>query len=236
MGEWSNTCYVQLSDKMRVAEAVSRIISLDGFVPTQVPPQRESGLFAKWPGEEAHEPVWEVAVFSGSPGWSFLATAPTELLCAARGGEPRPRLAELCMRLGVDAFQVNLYDGSGLTVLECARTGEFHVSGFMMESDDPMRFHGFKVQQLESGVYLLDLPSELCAAFEGYDSLGTIQEVANFLGGENAGFARTEDGVPGIPASEYPILRADPDSFEWPEITYPADTLMVAFTQTSGTS
>ncbi|MDY7227610.1 hypothetical protein SYV04_14450 [Hyalangium sp. s54d21] len=70
---------------------------------------------------------WGVAGFQGAPGWTVLRTAPFELLMQ---GNP-PLLARLAARLGVPAFQYNIYDSTSDFLLEVDGGGRVERSGFV---------------------------------------------------------------------------------------------------------
>jgi hypothetical protein len=86
-------------------------------------------------GTAETSPRWGIAGFAGAPGWTVLQTAPLELLC-----DPVGRLGALARRLGRAAFQLNVYDGDSVLLLEYGPDGRRETSGF--SSADPTRGHG----------------------------------------------------------------------------------------------
>lgn len=70
---------------------------------------------------------WGLAGFHGAPGWTVLRTAPFELLMQ---GTP-PLLARLSSRLGVPAFQYNIYDTTSEFLMEVDAGGRVELSGFV---------------------------------------------------------------------------------------------------------
>jgi hypothetical protein len=101
---------------------------------------------------------WGLAGFHGAPGWTVLRTAPFELLMQ---GTP-PLLARLSSRLGVPAFQYNIYDSTPEFLMEVDAGGHVERSGFVGQeitrywnSEPPM-------DRLETRFRIID-PSEVAA-------------------------------------------------------------------------
>nr|WP_164933292.1 hypothetical protein [Corallococcus coralloides] len=72
-------------------------------------------------------PRWGLAGFHGAPGWTVVRTAPFELLMQ---GTP-PLLTRLSSRLGVPAFQYNIYDSTPEFLMEAGADGRVELSGFV---------------------------------------------------------------------------------------------------------
>ncbi len=136
MGTWLNVAFIQTEDTQQVAEELSRLLREGGRLPI-APKPRTPALYDPMQyglGEEV--PLWGVAGFQGAPGWTVLRTAPFELLMQ---GNP-PLLARLATRLGVPAFQYNIYDSSSDFLLEVDARGRLERSGFV--SVDVTRYWG----------------------------------------------------------------------------------------------
>ncbi|NOK08094.1 hypothetical protein [Corallococcus exercitus] len=119
--------FIQCTDLARVERELSRLLVEAGrrlTTPGPRTPERydrmQYGL-----GEEVRR--WGLAGFHGAPGWTVLRTAPFELLMQ---GTP-PLLARLASRLGVPAFQYNIYDTSSEFLMEVDAGGRVELSGYV---------------------------------------------------------------------------------------------------------
>ncbi|NOK32483.1 hypothetical protein HMI49_04645 [Corallococcus exercitus] len=127
MGTWLNVAFIQCADLARVERELSRLLV-------------EAGRRLTTPGPRTPEPYdrmqyglgdevrrWGLAGFHGAPGWTVLRTAPFELLMQ---GTP-PLLARLASRLGVPAFQYNIYDSTPEFLMEVDAGGRVELSGYV---------------------------------------------------------------------------------------------------------
>ncbi|RKG94587.1 hypothetical protein D7V97_38600 [Corallococcus sp. CA053C] len=134
MGTWLNVAFIQSADIARVERELSRLLVEAGrrlTTPRPRTPER-SDRMQYGLGDEVQR--WGLAGFHGAPGWTVLRTAPFELLMQ---GTP-PLLARLSSRLGVPAFQYNIYDSTPAFLMEVDAAGRVELSGFV--GSDVMRY------------------------------------------------------------------------------------------------
>lgn len=89
--------------------ALTRIFEQEGCRRIPKPPQTmpSEGL--------RHNPwlllcdLWIVGLFIGTSEWTFVKTQPNELLCRRAIGANRPRLSELAIQIGHNAFHLGTY-------------------------------------------------------------------------------------------------------------------------------
>jgi hypothetical protein len=127
MGTWLNLALIQSADTKQVEQELSRLLTEGGRRLT-IPEPRTPELYDRMQyglGDEVQR--WGVAGFPGAPGWTVLRSAPFELLMQ---GTP-PLLARLAARLGVPAFQYNLYDSTSGFLMEVDADGRVELSGFV---------------------------------------------------------------------------------------------------------
>lgn len=186
MGYWENTTYVQHGSALEVAKALTSLLGKEQMEPIEVPPRSvKRGVREPMQYDDAlHNDLWGIAVFPGAPSWTVLKTAPLELLAERRVGADRMRLAELCAGLSASAIQVNVYDGTGIVLVEVSREGEALLSGFGEPSDD-LAWHS---EQLDPGA--LEPQFRIHPLGELVSGSPRAEEVAaglsGRLGGENA--------------------------------------------------
>lgn len=191
MGQWSNTAFVRTDDAQRVVEALVASFEAEGYVAIDPPGERSPDAYDVMQyGDALASSVWGVAVVAGAPGWVALKTAPFELLCEKPPGSERPRLADVCQRLGAPGFQYNLYDGIGLLVVEANAAGAYAISGLNTQASDPLEAYGKRIPEArwEAGLYLIDAPQEVVEAF-GASSTDTAWRIAQALGGAHPNIA-----------------------------------------------
>ncbi|WP_121760417.1 hypothetical protein [Corallococcus sp. AB038B] len=127
MGTWLNVAFIQSADTARVERELSRLLVEEGrrlTTPKPRTPERYDRMQYGLGGEVRR---WGLAGFQGAPGWTVLRTAPFELLMQ---GTP-PLLARLSSRLGVPAFQYNIYDSTPEFLMEVDADGRVELSGFV---------------------------------------------------------------------------------------------------------
>jgi hypothetical protein len=127
MGTWLNVAFIQSADTSQVEKELLRLLTESGRRLTTPEPRTPEpyDLMQYGLGDEVQR--WGVAGFQGAPGWTVLRTAPFELLMQ---GKP-PLLARLAARLGVPAFQYNIYDTTSEFLLEVDASGHVERSGFV---------------------------------------------------------------------------------------------------------
>ncbi|MDF5726041.1 MAG: hypothetical protein PUP91_37470 [Rhizonema sp. PD37] len=121
------TC-IQSNNLDSIELALTRIFDLEGCRRISQPPQPLSN-------EELHHTpwlllrdLWIVGLFVGAPGWTIVKTEPNELLCRRARGASCPRLSELAMQIGCNAFHLGAYDHFGI-LLEADALGHTLISG-----------------------------------------------------------------------------------------------------------
>jgi len=127
MGTWLNVAFIQCADIAQVERELSRLL-VEGGRRLTTPKPRTPELYDRMQyglGDEVQR--WGLAGFHGAPGWTVLRTAPFELLMQ---GTP-PLLARLSSRLGVPAFQYNIYDTTPEFLMEVDAGGRVELSGFV---------------------------------------------------------------------------------------------------------
>jgi hypothetical protein len=163
MGNWENTTYVQHDDAQGVADALVELFSAEGMRRVPRPAPRKPARFdpMQYAGALVNN-LWGVALFTGSPGWTVIKTAPLEMLGERAPGAARMRLADLVKRLGSAACQVNLYDSSSLLLVEVDREGRCELSGYCVRSGnpDPLRFNGEEIAEDRVDIRFERLPMQ----------------------------------------------------------------------------
>lgn len=115
--------------------------------------------------------LWVVGLFVGACGWTVVKTSPAELLCYRAKGATRPRLSELVMQAGSEAFYLGVYEtmrGEQLEaiLLEVDTTGQTFISGLVNpDHSEPGKFGDEQINEqtnfLEFGrFFLLDVPED----------------------------------------------------------------------------
>jgi hypothetical protein len=143
MAAWGSTAYVYWSRRSELVAALEDLFLAEGYIRIDRPAERvpEPGDRMRH-GPALENRIWAAAVLPGRDGWSVLKTAPLELLCEASSLDGQPRLAGLASILRCPAFQYNLYEGAGETLLEADPAGEVRRSGIWRRAGgsgpDPM--------------------------------------------------------------------------------------------------
>lgn len=158
MGTWLNVAFIQCADIARVERELSRLLVEVGRRLTS-PKPRTPELYDRMQyglGDEVQR--WGLAGFHGAPGWTVLRTAPFELLMQ---GTP-PLLARLSSRLGVPAFQYNIYDSTPEFLMEVDAGGRVELSGFV--GQDVTRYWNSELpmERVNTRFRIID-PSEVSA-------------------------------------------------------------------------
>jgi hypothetical protein len=148
MGYWENTTYIHHGDVDAVARAIGAVLAAEGMLPVAAPAPRARQLFEPMQYDAALDnDLWALALFPGADGWCVAKTAPLEWLAQRPAGAPRMRLTQACLALGASAFQVNVYDGTGVVLVEVSADGDERMSGFNGQCPDPMHWNGFEVTE-----------------------------------------------------------------------------------------
>lgn len=195
MGYWVNTTYINHPDSNAVRDALKELFLEEKMHFTKAPAQRKRKVVEPMQYEPAlRNDLWGVAVFPGAPSWTIIQTAPVELLAETSPKTSRMRLIDLCTRLGVPAFQLNVYDGSDSVLFEVLGDGTTAVSGDRVEEPDEEEWNGELIGASWHGLKLKEelytprfqlLP--LQPVIEGMDRHEERAEIVrHHLGGKNA--------------------------------------------------
>jgi len=195
MGYWVNTTYINRGNVGDVAQAVKALCRAEGMEEIPAPLQRERLAVEPMQYDSALcNDLWGIAIFPGAPSWSVIHTAPLELLAERAPGSTRMRLADLCIQLSAQAFQLNVYDSTGTILSEISKTGEVLVSGFNMQSgaSDPFEWHGERLrEELFEAKFRLHPFQDLIADARLGDDKADI--IARHFGAQNSAFC--DNGV-----------------------------------------
>ncbi|MBH8564343.1 hypothetical protein I8748_19490 [Nostoc sp. CENA67] len=72
--------------------------------------------------------LWVIGLFVGSLGWTIVKILPQELLCRRTRDANRPRLSQLAMQLGTDAFYIGCSEEVSI-LMETDAKGSVFISG-----------------------------------------------------------------------------------------------------------
>jgi hypothetical protein len=190
MGYWENTTYLRHGRIDEVVRALDAVFAREEMARVPAPPPRTRMLFEPMQYDRALDnDLWALAVFPGADGWSILKSAPLEILAERPAGASRMRLAEVCVALGASAFQVNIYDSTGVVLVEVSAAGDVLMSGFNAQSGDPMVWNGIELAEdrVEVAFELHDLAHLLPGADGDGDDFA--RAAAREIGGANAACA-----------------------------------------------
>jgi len=190
MGYWVNTTYINHGNVSEVADTLVAICRGEGMKPVSSPAPRARLVVEPMQYDSAlHNDLWGVAIFPGAASWTVVQTAPLELLAECAPGAARMRLAELCRRLSVSAFQLHVYDSTGMILAEVSKDGEVLTSGFNAQSQalDQFDWHGERLSKdtFEAQFRLHPFQDLVANAELGDDKAHAI---ANRLGAQNSAF------------------------------------------------
>jgi hypothetical protein len=204
LGYWENTTYVNAAPADVLDTLTSHFVR-EGMERVASPPKRQRSNYEPMQYAGAlHNDLWGVAVFPGAPSWTVVKTAPLELLGERAAGAARPRLADLCSRLSVAAFQVNIYDSTATLLCEVSAQGETCISGYTY-SGDAMDWHGERLQEefIEPRFRLLPYQDVVNDGGAGDDLAFALS--AEF-GGANASHCDNLTSVAALVTHEHPAI------------------------------
>ena len=185
MGLWDNTAFFHCDDLARIERALEETFAREKRVATPMPAPRKPGREDPMQyGGADDNPLWAVALLPGVGGWTVVKTAPFELLCETAPAARQPRLAALTQALDADGFQLNLYDGDSLVLLEASRRGEVGASGFCSQSDDPLEWNGLTIgERFEPEFHVIEVAPAVARAVGGAGVERATQTVHELLAG-----------------------------------------------------
>lgn len=154
-----------------IEQALTSILEQEGCRRISKPPlpQNSAPVMEKLRSFPSHVTpyFWVFGLVVGRFGWTLVQSWPSELLCQRARSATRPRLSELAMQTGCDAFHCMRGDRYWGAVLEADASGRTFASGNVdcMEGDDikTMRFYDEPIIERTGGLhfFLLNVPLEL---------------------------------------------------------------------------
>ncbi|MEH2349293.1 MAG: hypothetical protein V7K55_15150 [Nostoc sp.] len=145
MSRYSNYTYYIRSDNLDLIEqAVTYILEQENSHRIPLPPLSLDGIelsieeiendvkkLRRYNSKLSSE-LWAFGVFVGALEWTIVKTFPDELLCRRAKDAERPRLSELAIHLGTDAFYIG-YGEEGSIFMETDARGGIFTSGSVNE-------------------------------------------------------------------------------------------------------
>jgi hypothetical protein len=186
MGEWSTITYLRTADLDHAERAVTALCAEEGYAPllpgTRAAPGTPAGRDTWRPGPPHVQPPWTVALVPGAGEWTMVMTLPHALLGTRRPGTDRPRLVDLAVVAGCDAFTFDLFDGTAWVLAEANPRGEMALSGFPL--DDEWRYFEEPLSEdnADVGFRLLDVPEPLRQA--GRRGLTSFIDIGELIVGD----------------------------------------------------
>ncbi|MEH2282919.1 MAG: hypothetical protein V7K90_16585 [Nostoc sp.] len=157
------TC-IQSDNFDSIELAITGIFELEGCRRISQPPQPLSNEELRQTPWLLLPNLWIVGLFVSTPGWTIVKTEPNELLCRRARGAARPRLSELAMQIGCNAFHLGAYGHNGI-LLEADAMGQTFISGSVDAIEEEE--NQFYDEQINTSGYsqffLLDVPEEIQA-------------------------------------------------------------------------
>lgn len=168
---WNDTTCIRSHNLDLIEQALSRIFEQEGLRRIPQPPLPQNPLPVL---KKLYSQPWEIeqylrviGLFVGNLGWTIVKTSSSRLLCKRPRGAIRPRLAELAMQTGCDAFHYSVQDRTWGALLETDACGQTFASGYLDCYDiKEMKFYDEAITELAGGLhfFLLNVPEELQAA------------------------------------------------------------------------
>ncbi len=127
---WSFTDYIRFNNLEAIKSALTQIFEQEGasrISQPQLTPRLDKEL-ESIPLETARD-LWIVGLFSGAPDWTIIQTWPSDLLSRRANGVTRPRLSELAIQTGRDAFHLGVYNTFFSILMEASASGHISISG-----------------------------------------------------------------------------------------------------------
>lgn len=205
MGYSENTSYINCGDIQRVANQLTKLLQNEQMRLIPRPKQRERLWYEPMQYNSAFENnIWGLAIFPGSADWTVIKTAPLELLGERASGKKSMRLVELCSTLKSPGFQINLYDGCQMILVETNGLGEYLLSGLGrgdMHNPDPLRFYGESLTEdsIELRFELLPLQKHIEESmhnrFSHLDGETLAYNFSRHFGGANKDFCNNSTSI-----------------------------------------
>ncbi|WP_445636308.1 hypothetical protein NSTC745_01187 [Nostoc sp. DSM 114161] len=159
------TC-IQSNNLDSIELALSRILELEGCRRISQPSQTLSKEKLRQTPWLLLRDLWIVGLFVSTQGWTIVKTEPSELLCRRARGATRPRLSQLAMQIGCNAFHFGAYGHHGI-LLEADAMGQTFISGSVDRIEEENQFYDEEINRRgRSQFFLLDVPEEIQAVMK----------------------------------------------------------------------
>ncbi len=187
---WNFTTCIRSDNFAAITQAVTDLLEQEESCRrlTQLPQLTiEPEQLCILPGRE-RPCLWVVGLFAGTGGWTIVKTWPGALFCMRAEGASRPRLSDIAMQLGCDAFHFYVARDICGVLLEANATGHIFISGQSdyegVESyDEISQFYGEQIDEpddLISQFFLLEVPQSMQAAMRANEDPEIARKEAKY--------------------------------------------------------
>lgn len=164
-GFWNYTTCIRCDNLELIEQALTRIMEQEGCRRIPLPPlSMDVEELRRYPWHLCNE-LWIVGLFIGASGWTIVKSLPEEFLCRRAKGANHPRLSNLALQIGSDAFYVGVYEYGGI-LMEVDARGGIYISGAIgLEYSEEGKFFDEQINSQESQrFFLLNVPEEMQTA------------------------------------------------------------------------
>ncbi|MDF5722764.1 MAG: hypothetical protein PUP91_20265 [Rhizonema sp. PD37] len=147
MDRYSNdTYYIRCNNLDLIEHALNRIFEQEGSRRIPLPPLsiddtelsveeiENDVVFQRRYNSNLANELWMFGLFAGELGWTIVKSFPRNLLCRRAQDVDRPRLSQLVMQLGTDAFYIGYSEEISL-LMETDAKGSIFISGSVDRDD-----------------------------------------------------------------------------------------------------
>lgn len=148
MGDWGSVTYVHTCRRDHLEETVARLVEREGYGRVK---------------DKDDAPSLRAVILGARGGWTAVKFSDSEFMVRRRAGQERPRISELAVVLARHAFQVSVFDGDSMTLVEASRTGRVCVSGGEAATAS-RRYHAETIKKkyhFDPGFHLLPVREDL---------------------------------------------------------------------------
>ncbi len=161
---WNYTTCIFCNNLDAIELAITQIFEQESCHRISLPPQLLSDTDLRNRPYATAWDLWIVGLFVGNLGWTIIKTSPAELLCRRAIGATRPRILELAMQTGCNAFHLGVYQTDYGVLLEADAQGHIHITGKVDAELEDMFYEEQITKQSERIDFsLLALPEEIVA-------------------------------------------------------------------------
>lgn len=168
---WNDTTCIRSNNLDLVEQTLTHILEKEGYrlIPKPPLPQNSKLLIQELLSSsyKVDSYLWVIGLNAGNLGWTIIKTSITELFCRRAKGNTRPRLSELSMHNGCDAFHLSVHNRYWGVLLEANAFGQTQATGYLDQYDvKNMQFYDEPVKEPKSkqNFFLIDVPEEFHAA------------------------------------------------------------------------